>query len=232
MTTTKQNAKKSLFRFHKLRLLLGWIGGSFLLLTANTSARGFRMGIPIVVLGLLLRAWASGYIPKKSYELATAGPFAFVRNPLYVGNFLLGLGLVVIVQNVITAMIFLVGFWVLYRGTILKEEGELAARFGKSYECYVRAVPRFVPRLTPYAEKQKTTFQWNLLWKHRELETFLAVALVVIGLYLWEEMFQEGEFAWKEKVAISVGLSLIAALVMERILRKDLKSKSSKTTAP
>ncbi len=221
-------AEKPLFRFHKLRLLLGWIGGAFLLLTAHTSAQGFRMGIPLVVVGMLVRAWATGYIPRKSHELTTAGPFAYVRNPLYVGNFLLGLGVVAVVQNVLTAILFLLGFWILYRGTIHKEEGELAGRFGKSYEKYLAAVPRFVPRLTPYPEKQKNSYQWKLLWKHRELETLLAVSLVLTGLFLWQEIVQEGKFEWTEKAGLAVGLSLIAGLIAERAIRMCQKSKKPK----
>ncbi len=221
-------SEKPLFRFHKLRLLFGWIGGAFLLLTAHTSTHGFCMGIPLVVLGMLVRAWATGYIPRKSHELTTAGPFAFVRNPLYVGNFLLGLGVVTVVQNALTAGLFLLGFWILYRGTIRKEEGELSGRFGASYEKYVAAVPRFFPRLTPYPERQKTAYQWKLLGKHRELETLLAVSLVLTGLFLWQEIVQEGKFEWEEKAGIAVGLTLIAGLIAERANRHYQKSQKPK----
>ena len=224
----KGNTAKPLFRFHKQRLLLGWIGGVFLFLNSHVTDMGFRVGVPIALAGMLWRAWASGFIERKNHQLATGGPFAHVRNPLYVGNFLIGLGIVVITQSIPTAIVFLLGFGILYYGTVRKEEKELTQRFGAPYLHYLQAVPRFLPRWSRYPDAQNTTFQWKLLWKHRELETFFAVLLVLTGLYLWEEIFWEGQFAAKEKVAIVTGLALIAALIAERCAHLHQKARIPK----
>ena len=112
-------------QFKKLRLLLAWLGGIFLLLNSHISDESFRWGVPLVILGELIRILASGYLEKKGTKLATAGPFAYVRNPLYVGNFFLGLGFVVMSHNLINVAIFLSGFFLLYRGTIRNEEARL-----------------------------------------------------------------------------------------------------------
>ena len=207
------------FRYQKLRMPIAWLGGALLFATSHTSESGFRIGVPVSMAGMLLRSWASGYIEKKSVKLATDGPFAHVRNPLYIGNFLIGLGLVVIVQNLCTAAIFLIGFGVLYYRTIRKEEKHLADYIGEPYRCYCLAVPRLLPRITPYPGRERTSFRWRLLLKHRELETLFGLLLVIVGLYLQEEIFREGEFGAKEKAAMGFGVALIAGLLFERVLR-------------
>ena len=227
----QENSKQPNVRFHKLRLWVAWIGGTFLFISSHASDKGFCMGIPIAAAGMLVRIWASGFIERKNRKLATAGPFAYVRNPLYVGNFLIGLGIVAIVQNWLTAAVFLIGFIILYRGTVHKEEKELAERFGESYQTYFKAVPRFFPRLTPYPQREIARFQWRLLLKHREIETLLAILLVITGLYLWEELILERHFFWKEKVALAVALGLIGGLFLERALRDYQKSLLPKTIA-
>ena len=212
------------FRFKKLRILLAWIGGVVLFFNSHISDTGFRQGVPWVVIGELIRLWASGYLQKKGKQLATAGPFAHVRNPLYVGNFFIGLGVCVISRNVPFLILFLIGFGILYAGTIHQEEKELKERFGKAYECYQKEVPRFLPRLTPYPGREKAAFQWRLLLKHREQVALLGIVLLLAGLYLWEEMVVErGQFLWKEKIAIGVALAMASALAFEWILRETKK---------
>ena len=76
----------------KLRLLLAWTGGILLIFNTRIDEQSFLVGIPVVILGELIRILASGYLEKKGQKLATSGPFAFVRNPLYIGNFTLGFG--------------------------------------------------------------------------------------------------------------------------------------------
>ncbi len=216
--------KKRLFRFEKLRMPLAWLGGLFLFLFATPSEQSFRFGVPIAMIGMAMRVWASGHIQFKSIKLATGGPFAYVRNPLYVGNFLIGLGIVTVANNLIVTAVFLIGFAILYVGTIRKEESHLRQSFGASYEEYLRAVPRFFPRWTPYAQSEKTPFQWRLILKHRELETLFGLLLALTGLYLWEEIVREGHFLMKEKIAIAAALVFILGLVLERFVRKSLNS--------
>lgn len=198
---------------------LAWLGGIFLFLQSDISPVGFWIGVPIAVAGMLTRAWASVFIEGKNIKLATGGPFAYVRNPLYVGNFLIGLGIVMIVRNWLTITVFLGGFAILYWGTIRKEEENLKKTFGEAYLRYLKAVPRFIPRLTAYSGRDKAPVQWKLLWKHRELETFCGLLLVIVGLYLWDEVIRQGVFACKQKAAAGAAVVLVIVLILERVLR-------------
>ena len=109
-------------------------------------------GIALVVAGQLLRGWGVGCIKRyrgeevKADELATWGPYALVRNPLYVGNGLVGLGWGWISGNAAT-VVFLVAFWVLYGLLIVPhEEAFLRGKFGAQYEDYCSRVGRFFPK--------------------------------------------------------------------------------------
>lgn len=109
-------------------------------------------GVLLVALGQLTRFWGAGCIVRYRGEevgaerLATWGPYALVRNPLYVGNGLIGLGWGWISGNLAT-VIFLVTFWVLYGLLIVPhEEAFLRGRFGAEYEDYCARVGRFFPR--------------------------------------------------------------------------------------
>ena len=215
-------------QFKKLRIFLAWFGGAFLFLNARISDASFRWGAPFVTAGEFLRLWALGYLERKGKKLATAGPFAHLRNPLYAGNFLIGLGVVLISGRTLNGFLFLLGFWILYRGTIRNEEERLRERFGGSYLDYAREVPRFLPRLTPYPFREKTSFQWKFLLKHREHVALAGLILCVAIMYLREEMLAQNTFSWKEEVAIAVGVGAVVALLGERVW--DWRKKKSRIT--
>ena len=101
------------------------------------------------MVGLAIRAWAAGSI-RKSEELATTGPYAYTRNPLYLGSFFLGLGVTMAGGQWIFMVLFLAFYLSVYRATALLEEAELEEAFGEPYRTYATAVPLFVPRLSPY----------------------------------------------------------------------------------
>ena len=109
-------------------------------------------GLILVLLGQLLRFWGAGCITLyrgeevKAQRLATWGPYALVRNPLYVANGLLGLGCAWMSGNVPT-LVFATAFYVLYGVLIVPhEEAFLARKFGQEYEDYKKRVGRFVPK--------------------------------------------------------------------------------------
>ncbi len=207
------------FKFKKLRILLAWVGGAALFLNSHANECSFQIGVPIAIAGEIIRLWSLGFIERKGKKLATNGPFSYVRNPLYVGNFLLGLGIVTISWNPLLLAVFLVGFGVLYWGTVRKEEKELGASFGETYFRYLRGVPCFFPRWTPYPDRDKVSFQLNLLWKNREHVTLLGLATLLVGLYLWEGVVLESQFMWKQKLALAITAALIVALILEKVFR-------------
>lgn len=144
------------------------------LVLAHPTWNTFAAGLPLIAFGAAVRTWSSGYI-RKNKALATDGPYAYTRNPLYLGSFLIGLGFVVASASVAVAGLFGVGFVVIYAGVIRSEEDYLARSFGAIFSEYVQRVPRFVPRFTaaPYGLGQ---FDWALVLKHREYQAWLGIA--------------------------------------------------------
>ncbi len=102
-------------------------------------------GLPLVAVGLLIRTWALGYLTKDAV-LCTSGPYAYTRNPLYLGSLFILAGLCVAANNVyLTAAAALLATFV-YIFTVRSEENVLLGLFGEDYEAYRRSVPRLVPR--------------------------------------------------------------------------------------
>ena len=213
---------KQRFQFKKLRLIFGWIGGVIIVMNSDVNSDGFRVGIPIAVLGELIRIWASCFIEKKGRLFACSGPYAYVRNPLYVGNFLVGLGVAVVMGRIWILAAYVVGFIVLYSGTVREEEKELRERFGAPYVKYLKEVPRFFPRITPYSERQKSSFNLKLILKHREYVTIIFLFVIFIGLYLWQKLGMLGEPVSQHIPVIVVESILVLAAVLEKTFRKSI----------
>jgi len=168
------------------RLRWAWLLAFPFLVLSRPSPRGLLIGALISFAGLLLRAWAAGFIHKDQL-LAVGGPYARLRHPLYVGSFLLGLGLAFAGGRVWIPVVFLCLFAWLYRRTILVEEAELARRFGKDYESYRGRVPPFFPRLLPHPTSPPSPpFQRWLYRRNKEWQAALG-ALLGYGL-LWAKM--------------------------------------------
>jgi protein-S-isoprenylcysteine O-methyltransferase Ste14 len=129
-------------------------------------------GLPVILLGEGIRTWSSGQI-EKNKRLAKEGPYALTRNPLYLGNFFLGLGFSIMAGHWVVIAVFLPTFAFIYSATIRSEEETLARLFGSEFETYKREVPRFFPRLR--SGRIGGQFQWSLVRKHREFNTWLGV---------------------------------------------------------
>lgn len=140
----------------------------------------------LLILGEVVRFWAAGCIHKDNV-VATSGPYAFVRNPLYFGSFLLSLG-----YGALSGLRFvgIIGvfalFLVFHLAAIFTEEPSLKAAFGEPYLEYMRHVPRLLPRLLPYqpVDKQESTFAWSQVVYNREPTTALITfaTAVIFGL--------------------------------------------------
>ncbi|MBI5096501.1 MAG: isoprenylcysteine carboxylmethyltransferase family protein [Nitrospirae bacterium] len=136
----------------------------------------------------MIRTWASGFI-KKDKELAQEGPYALTRNPLYLGNFLIGLGFSIMACIPILLTLFLLAFSLIYIFTIRNEEKSLSAKFGDTYSAYKSRVPVFFPlRIIPDQRDFSLNFDWQLIWKHREHHTWLGIfgclIIFILKLYL------------------------------------------------
>jgi protein-S-isoprenylcysteine O-methyltransferase Ste14 len=164
----------------KLKSLIGWnriaislVCSILLLVFARPSLMSLAIGSSIVMAGAALRTWSSGYV-KKNRELSMDGPYAYVRHPLYVGNFLLGLGFSLMANKWFLVIAFLAIFYVLYASVIHEEERILVQNFGKAYAEYSKNVPTFIPRFGKRGP-QTGRFTWDLVRQHREHQTWLGI---------------------------------------------------------
>ena len=144
------------------------------------------LGLTFIVAGLLLRSWAAGVIAKRA-ELATMGPYAFVRHPLYVGSFLMALGFVQVMEDRLALAATLLLYWVIYLPVMRAEERELAQRFGATWHAYAARTGRVIPRLP--LRPVPGEWSWQRWWRNREWRLWPQTALIVAIL--------EGINAWR-----------------------------------
>src|SRR5690606_8006013 len=133
------------------------------------------VGAAVAALGLVIRGWAAGTIHKER-ELTTSGPYAFTRNPLYLGSFFVGLGVTLAGGHWAWPALFVVFYVGVYSRTMAYEAGRLTELFGERYLAYARSVPAFLPRPTPYrpeAGAQTAGFRWEQYKRNREWEALL-----------------------------------------------------------
>jgi protein-S-isoprenylcysteine O-methyltransferase Ste14 len=157
-----------------------------LIIFAHPSELSFGIGFVIVILGELLRIWAVGYAGAATrtrsmgaaLQLVTTGPYAYVRNPLYLGNFLLSLGVCIISGVYWMIPIFLAGYIFQYLPIIFSEESHLRKECGKIYDEYYANVPRFIPKMRPYANRSDHDFSPRRAIKS-ERRTFVAIILII-----------------------------------------------------
>lgn len=176
------------------RVPLGFMCGAITLLLARPRLWTLIVGSLIALLGLALRAWSAGHI-RKNRELTMTGPYAYTRNPLYLGSLLLGAGFLIAAANPYLVVLFVVLFAGIYLPVMRVEAGDLAKVFGVEYQAYERAVPLLIPRLTPYkvsnmtneAKAEKVGFDKNLYLRYREYQAAMglvfALAILVIKMF-------------------------------------------------
>lgn len=140
-------------------------------------------GVVIVILGEIVRFWAAGYISKDAV-VATGGPYAFVRNPLYFGSLLLSIGYGLVSGLGWIGVLVLVALYLLFHlAAILYEEQFLKAKFGQPYLDYLARVPRLLP--SPWPRTRGTGgFSWAQAVKNREPTSALFALIFVLLLSL------------------------------------------------
>jgi len=164
------------------RVPLGFLCGALFLLFARPRPATLIVGAAVSILGLLLRGWAAGHIRKNS-ALATSGPYAFTRNPLYLGSFLLGVGFTIASGFWPLGILFAVLFLGIYFPVMRVESGTLAQLFGESFQKYAREVPLFFPRVTPYRSGEPTNgFDGSLYMRYREYRAALGLVIAWVLL--------------------------------------------------
>jgi protein-S-isoprenylcysteine O-methyltransferase Ste14 len=164
----------------KMRVPLGFVFAIVFLIFAKPFPIAMTIGGIIAIIGLMIRAWSSGHI-RKNKNLAISGPYAYTRNPLYVGSLLLGFGFCIASGVWWLAIIFVVLYLGVYFPVMRKEVGELMAIFGKEFEEYATNVPLFFPRFTPYS-KSDLKFDFSLYMRYREYRAGIGLLLAWVVL--------------------------------------------------
>ena len=173
-----KNKKRLLQRF---RVPLGFVFSAVFLIFANPSFLTLAIGGVIALIGLLIRAWSSGHI-RKNRELAVSGPYAYSRNPLYLGSFILGFGFTIASGVWWLGILFIALFLGIYLPVMRVEASDLVDLFGDKYKEYAENVPLFFPRLTKYKASDEK-FDKELYMRYREYRAALGMisALVVLA---------------------------------------------------
>jgi hypothetical protein len=136
--------------------------------------------------GLPLRAAAAGHL-RKHEKLAATGPYAYTRNPLYLGSSLLGAGFALASHSWLSTALLAAYLLVFYPMVMRREEKELEQLYGSEFLAYAARVPAFWPRL-PAKSTAGQRFSWALYRRNREYEAAIGSVLAVVllwGLMLW-----------------------------------------------
>jgi protein-S-isoprenylcysteine O-methyltransferase Ste14 len=163
------------------RVPLGFACAALFFLLAQARPWTLVVGGLVALPGLGLRAWATGHL-RKNDALATTGPYAYTRNPLYLGSFVIGLGFTIAAGRLIPGIVFAVLFLGIYVPVMRVEAKMLDELFGKDYQHYAAAVPMFLPRVTAYQAAAAAKFDPALYRRYREHRA--AIGLVVAWLLL------------------------------------------------
>ena len=198
-------------RLFRLRFAVLYPLGIYLVFFATPDDASMRAGGVFLMAGLLMRLWSNGYAIKLD-KLTTSGPYAFVRNPLYVGTALILVGFVVMFKVLLVGAAFFIVLAAVYARTIRNEEKMLSEKFGAAFLDYRARVPAMWPTIFPYAAGEKWPFSMDRLWYSREHKVVLWVAIIVIGFHVKEELLIEGCGFNTKIVAVLVLAGLLALL--------------------
>ena len=170
------------------RVPLGFVCAALFVVFAKPSVVTLVAGAVVCLIGLALRAWSAGHI-RKNDELATSGPYAYTRNPLYLGSFLLGLGFTIASARWPLALLFVAVFLGIYFPVMRVEASTLEKLFGESYQRYARDVPLFLPRPKPYRDRRiASRFDASLYMRYREYQAALGL-LILWGVLVFKAYY-------------------------------------------
>lgn len=164
----------------RIRVPLGFIFAIVFLVFARPTFVSIAVGAFVTAVGVFIRGWASGHI-RKAQELAVSGPYAFTRNPLYIGSLIMGIGFTIASGVWWLAVLFSLLFIGIYLPVMRVEVDDIRQIFGAEYDEYERNVPMFIPRLTPW-RKAGRPFDFQLYLRYREYRAAIGVGVALSAL--------------------------------------------------
>jgi protein-S-isoprenylcysteine O-methyltransferase Ste14 len=173
------------------RVRIGYPVAVLYWLLAAPTVHWIAIGAAIAVLGLLVRAAASGEL-RKNQELATSGIYARTRNPLYLGSAILAAGFIIAGHSLWAGLLVAIYFSVFYYAVMRNEEDDLRAKFGAAFQQYSASVPLFFPNIfsaatRPSEGELKRPFSWQQFRRNREYKALIGTvgALAMVWLRAW-----------------------------------------------
>jgi protein-S-isoprenylcysteine O-methyltransferase Ste14 len=164
----------------KLRVPGGFLMVAAFLWLALPTWTSLAVGLPISVLGLALRAWAAGHL-EKNRTLAESGPYAHVRNPLYIGTLAVAAGFVIASRRCELGVLFAAVFLLIYLPVVELEEQHLRMLFPE-YAAYAKRVPRLWPRFLGNSSKP---FRFEVYLRNQEYQA-AAGFLTGVAILIWK----------------------------------------------
>lgn len=167
----------------KQRIKIGVLISLVIIIISKPNKWSILAGFLISIIGNILRLWASGYI-KKEKELTRSGPYSLTRNPLYLGNFIVGAGFCLASWQILSIPIFLLYFLLFYIPIIKNEEKRMTGIFKESYIEYKKSVPVFLPKI---GKPEKTErFSYRNIAKNKEWRAIISTLLFYLVIILKE----------------------------------------------
>jgi len=163
----------------RIRVPLGFVFAAFYLWRAKPTWICLAIGTVLAAMGIFVRAVASGHVDKNRV-LTVSGPYAHVRNPLYLGSIIIGIGFAIAARDLWVVITILLLFLVIYLPVIRSEEAFLRGQF-QEYDAYAQRVPSLLPH-TLLFRQMTNGFSRELYLRHREYNSLLGAAAVVAAL--------------------------------------------------
>jgi protein-S-isoprenylcysteine O-methyltransferase Ste14 len=158
---------------------VGILGLIAILYFSQPSPVSVAVGFFFIIAGMFFRAWAAGYI-NKDMELATKGPYSLTRNPLYFGNFILGMGIAISGNNLYSYGIFLAFYFLFFPFLMILEHRRMKEKFGKQYDEWAKNSNTFLPKIKRI---KNPDFNISYYMKNREYRV-LYFSLFVIAIFI------------------------------------------------
>lgn len=159
----------------RVRVRTGTMAVVAVVLLAAPTWYSILAGLSLSALGLVMRTWASGHL-RKEKKLAVSGPYRYSRNPLYLGNFILGTGIAVGAYSWWVVALFVLYFAIFYPLAIIQESKRMKELFPEEYEAYRKKVPLFFPSVRKKNDLSSERFSWALYKQNKEYRALVATA--------------------------------------------------------
>ncbi len=164
--------------FERYRSFVGIVSLIVVLFFAKPNAKSIAIGFIFIMMGTFFRAWASGFINKNN-ELATNGPYALSRNPLYFGNFILGIGIAIASNHIYNYIIFTLYYFIFFPALMIMENNRMKEKFGDNYEKWSRGLNSFFPGIKKI---DFNGFNISYYMKNKEYKVIYFSLFIVISL--------------------------------------------------